>query len=190
MINLTSSDSDDNSVETKIRKVDAQKPSIETNTNKPIELSKVQSPRSDDSSWTTSPIPFNEQLPPKGVQNLVQKVKSDDSTWDDDSRPLSTDVSKRQTTGVDNLTKIMDTIMQSTKKQASPKVIGKLVVSSMGGDQTDSVFSEIDKKEWSVTSTHTNELKTIQQLPYSSFRLHDTGSKRSSSSSFHDVSTS
>ncbi len=170
-------------METKIRKFDVPKPSNETDVNKVIGLSKTQSPISDDSSWTTSPVPFNEQLPTQGIQNLVHRIKSDDSTWDDDSRPLSTDVSKRQTTGVENLTKIMDTIMQSNKKQASPKVIGKLVVSSMV-DQIDSLLSEIDKNE----STNNNELKTKQHLPHSSLLIHDTNSKRSSSSSFHDVS--
>jgi hypothetical protein len=141
VINLSSSDTDDNSVDTKIRKVDIQKPTNDTGVNKAIGLSKAQSPTSDESSWTTSPVPFNEELPTKGIQNLVKKIKSDDSTWDDDSRPLSVDLSKGQETGVENLIKIMDTIMHSNKKQTSPKVIGKLVVSSMV-DRTDSILSE------------------------------------------------
>jgi len=155
--NLTSSDSDNNSVETEIRRLDLQKPSNEKglenlvnkqigNSYKVIGLSKVQSPLSEDSSWTTSPVPpFNKESTTKGIQNLVQQPKSDESTWDD-SRPLSADLkvinsSKVSTTGIENLIRIMDTIIQSTKKQTSSKVVGKLLVSSMV-DRTDSIVSE------------------------------------------------
>ena len=191
VIHLTSSDSDDaDSVETEIRKLDIQKPSNGTSANKVIGISKVQSPISDESSWTTSPVPFHEQLPPQGVQNLVHRIKSDESTWDDDSRPLATDVSKTQTTtGVNNLTKIMDTMMQSNKTQAALNIPGKLKVSSMT-NQTDSVFSDIDRKESSVISRHNSELKPNEQVLHSSVYTSDANSKRSSSSSFHDVSLS
>jgi hypothetical protein len=152
--NLTSSDSDDNSVETKIRKLDIQKPSneiiVENLVNKQITNNyKVIGLSSEDSSWTTSPVPIDKELPTKGIHSLVQQKKTDESTWDD-SRPLSADLksskkskdlSKKETPGVENLIKIMDTIIHSNKKSTSPKVIGRLIVSSLG-DRTDSMLSE------------------------------------------------
>jgi len=153
--NLTSSDSDDNSVETKIRKLDIQKPSneiiVENLVNKQITNNyKVIGLSSEDSSWTTtSPVPIDKELPTKGIHNLVQQKKTDESTWDD-SRPLSVDLksskkskdlSKKETPGVENLIKIMDKIIHSNKKSTSPKVIGRLIVSSLG-DRTDSMLSE------------------------------------------------
>lgn len=171
--NLTSSDTDDNSVDTKIRKVDIKKPANGTTTvqnlvNKPtgngykvIGLSEAQSPADDDSTWTTTPVPFNEQVPNKGIQNLVHKPKTDDSTWDD-SRPASTDKKQQKDSDddddlssilrsieapktkqptVENLVKTMDTIMHTNKKQPSPKVHGKFVVSSMV-QRTESTTSE------------------------------------------------
>jgi hypothetical protein len=157
---LTSSDTDNNSVETEIRKLDIQKPSIENLVNKQISngykvigLPEAQSPLSDDSSWTTSLVPFNKESTTKGTQNLVLKPKIDESTWDD-SRPLSADLKVRKnsddlssllrstdSSGVENLIKIVDTIIHSNKKQTSPKVIGKLLVSSMV-DRTDSALSQ------------------------------------------------
>lgn len=136
----TSSISDDDSIETEIRKLDVQKPTagsaIEKLVNKQIGtgykvigLSDVQSPVNEDSSWTTSPVPDNKESNTKGIHHLVQKQNIDESTWDD-SRPLSADLKKSNnssvlsnliqrvdTTGVENLTKIMDTIINSNKKQ-------------------------------------------------------------------------
>ncbi len=85
-----------------------------SNGYKVIGLTNVHSPLSDDSSWTTSPVPFNEELPSKGVHNLVQKPKTDESTWDD-SRPLSADL--KQSKGVENLIKVTNTITDTNKKQ-------------------------------------------------------------------------
>ena len=133
---LPESDSDMNSFETEIRRLDVKKPStVENPVNKNIGsgykvigISEVQSPLSEDSSWTTS-VPINKQPTSKGVANLIQKPKTDASTWDD-SRPLSADLKKSNnssglsnliqrvdTTGVENLTKIMDTIINSKKTQ-------------------------------------------------------------------------
>ncbi len=98
----TSSISDDDSIETEIRKLDVQKPTagsaIEKLVNKQIGtgykvigLSDVQSPVNEDSSWTTSPVPDNKESNTKGIHHLVQKQNIDESTWDD-SRPLSSDL--------------------------------------------------------------------------------------------------
>lgn len=208
--NLTSSsDTDDNSVETEIRKLDIKKPTNETtvdnlvnkqisNGYKVIGLTNVHSPLSDDSSWTTSPVPFNEELPSKGVHNLVQKPKTDESTWDD-SRPLSADLktskysndlSKEKTTGVENLYKIIETIQHSDNKQTSSKVIGKLIVSSMA-DRTDSALSgntlhdddedswKKKTEEWSVTTGNEKRQLPRTTLPYNI--------NTSTKSSFKDV---
>jgi hypothetical protein len=125
---LTESDSENDSVETEIRRLDTKKPTAVANTvnkntgtgYKVVGLSKVQSPLSDDSSWTTTPVPFNKETTKK-----VEKPKTDESTWDD-SRPLSADIKKsvlsnssprKDKAGVENLTSIIDTIMHSDKKQ-------------------------------------------------------------------------
>lgn len=174
--NLTSSESDVDSVETEIRRLDTKKPTNQTtieslvnkqigNGYKVIGLAQVNSPISEDSSWTTSPVPFNEPLETKGIQSLVQKPKSDESTWDD-SRPLSVDLktaddlSKEQKPKVENLTKIIETIMLTNKNQPSSKVVGKLMTSSMI-DRTESALSENSfHEEWSVQDS-----KSQRQLP-------------------------
>jgi hypothetical protein len=139
----TSSISDDDSIETEIRKLDVQKPTagsaIEKLVNKQIGtgykvigLSDVQSPVNEDSSWTTSPVPDNKESNTKGIHHLVQKQNIDESTWDD-SRPLSSDLKQikpstnlivRQAnhpegrpTGIENLTKMMETMMHPHKNQ-------------------------------------------------------------------------
>ncbi|CAF1186000.1 unnamed protein product [Adineta ricciae] len=164
------SDSEEDSVETEIRKLDLQKPSangstVQTLVNKSIGNgykvigpSEVHSALSDDSSWTPSPAPITKEPTTKGVASLVQKI--DDSTWDD-SRPLSVepieksvgksitnlvsnkpDLSEPKSTGVENLTKMMASIMHPIKlPSTSPQVIGKLIVSPMVG-RTDSALSE------------------------------------------------
>jgi hypothetical protein len=161
-------DSDDDSPETEIRKLDTHKPVVGStvqalvnkqvgNGYKVVGVNEVQSPVSDESSWTTS-APVHKEPINRGVQNLIQKPdesswttsallhkeptnrgvqnliqKPDDSTWDD-SRPLSVDLNDKQTlksvsnlvvhqpalpqagtTGVENLTKMMASIMQRPK---------------------------------------------------------------------------
>lgn len=204
IINVSSSDTDDdNSVDTEIRKLDLDKslPSkgIENLVNKSVGggykvvgISEVQSPVSEDSSWSTSLVPFNQSAPAKPAQTIVQ---ADDSTWDDDSRPLSTHLSPRVTTattatGVENLMKIINDVKQSHQKRPSETVIGKLVVSSMT-DRTDSISSGIDQhpptidkkksEEWSTSTTNEKKPKTfIQPIVRES---------PSSSSTFPDVRT-
>ncbi|CAF1411512.1 unnamed protein product [Adineta steineri] len=161
----------------------------------------------DESSWTTSHAPANKETAvatttTKGVQNLVRHI--DESTWDD-SRPLSPDAKQvkssntvsnliiypqklpeTRTTGTENLTKMMSTIMNShTKQTTQPKLVGKLIVSSMV-ERTDSNLSENTShltdneddnepswqkksEEWSVTAPNGQDFKTLQNLPRSTF---------------------
>ncbi|CAF1486410.1 unnamed protein product, partial [Adineta steineri] len=157
----------------------------------------------DESSWTTSHAPANkETTTTKGIQNLVRHI--DESTWDD-SRPLSPDTKQvkssntvsnliiypqklpeTRTTGTENLTKMMSTIMNSNTKQTTqPKLVGKLIVSSMV-ERTDSNLSENTShltdneddnepswqkksEEWSVTAPNGQDFKTLQNLPRSTF---------------------
>ncbi|CAF1517476.1 unnamed protein product [Adineta ricciae] len=164
------SDSEEDSVETEIRKLDLQKASANGSTvqalvnksigngYKVIGVSEVHSALSDDSSWTPSPAPLTKEPATKGVASLVQKV--DDSTWDD-SRPLSVEpieksvgksisslvsnkpnLSEPKSSGVENLTKMMASIMHPIRlPSTSPQVIGKLIVSPLVG-RTDSALSE------------------------------------------------
>lgn len=137
------SDSEEDSVETEIRKLDLQKVSASGSTvqklvnksigngYKVIGVSEAHSALSDDSSWTPSPAPNTKEPTTKGIASLVQKV--DDSTWDD-SRPLSVEPNERsigksisslvsnkpnlsepKSTGVENLTKMMASIMHPIK---------------------------------------------------------------------------
>lgn len=189
IIGVSSSDTDDDdSFDTEIRRLDLDKPSsskgIENLVNKAIGggykvvgVSEVQSPVSEDSSWSTSLVPFNQPAPAKPVETVVQ---ADDSTWDDDSRPLTDNrSSKPSTTGVENLTKIMNGVIQSQPKPPVNTTISKLVVSSMA-DRTDSELtprhSGNERKksdEWSMSTTTTEKkLKTPQLITrdsYSSF---------------------
>lgn len=125
----SSSDSENNSVSTEIRKIDTSNKKPTTNTYQVIGINEVQSPRSEDSSWTTSPVPFAQPLPPT-------TTKDDDSTWNDSK-------------GVDKLVKMIDTIIDSdTKKPTQPKVVGKLVVSTMKEHSNDSSErTTTDKRE-------------------------------------------
>ena len=177
IVNVSSSDTDDDddndSVDTLIRKLDLDKPStskgVESLVNKQIGngykvvgVAEVQSPASEDSSWSTALVPFNQTLPAKVVENVVE---ADDSTWDDDSRPVSVTWSPRPTTGVENLMKIMDDIKQSQQKRTSGTVISKLVVSSIV-NPTDSISSEIDQHhsvsdKWSTSTTNEKKPKTV-----------------------------
>ncbi|UJR09774.1 hypothetical protein I4U23_014001 [Adineta vaga] len=228
-------DDDEDSVETEIRKLDAQKTSTASTTQalvnthigsgyKVIGLTEAHSVLSDDSSWTPSPALGNKEPTTKGVRNLVQKA--DDSTWDD-SRPLSIEPKEKSTvksisslvtnqpnlpeaksTGVENLTKMMTSIIHPIKlPSTSPKMIGKLIVSPMV-ERTDSVLSEntlheVDNddddydyerswnkkkksEEWSVTAPIGQDFKTLQQLarptlPGDKTSLHDSISSIKSS---------
>jgi hypothetical protein len=140
---LSASESDNDSFETEIRKLDAPKPSpIQTLVNKQIGSgyhvigpSEAQSPLSEDSSWTSS-LPVNKQsTASKGITTLVQQqpLHSNESTWDD-SRPLSADLKQNSnglsslvqasmrpvevpTTGIENLSKIIETIKHSNESR-------------------------------------------------------------------------
>ena len=192
IIGVSSSDTDDdNSVDTEIRRLDLDKPSpskgIENLVNKSmgsgykvVGVAEIQSPVSEDSSWSTSLVPFNQPVPAKPVEPVIQ---ADDSTWDDDSRPLTDNrSSKPATKGVDNLMKIMNGVIQSQPKPPTNTVIGKLV------DRPDSITSELTPRhsgnerkksdEWSMSTTTEKKLKTPQLLT------------RDSHSSFAEVSES
>ena len=65
----------------------------------PTPIATVQSPVSEDSSWTTSSVTGNQQPTAKEISSLVQQQplltkKPSEPTWDDDSRPLSADLKR------------------------------------------------------------------------------------------------
>ncbi|CAF1132383.1 unnamed protein product [Rotaria sordida] len=129
---LNESDSDNNSVDTEIRNFNITKPSNEPTIQKLVNTkigdgykvigpTKIQSPVSEDSSWTTTSAKINKEpiiqtttTNTKGIVNLVQQMKTDESTWDD-SQTLShnlkqsKDLSQIQTKGVENLIKQIKT---------------------------------------------------------------------------------
>jgi hypothetical protein len=96
---------DDDSIEAAIQNLNTQKVNsgIQSLVNKQIgEGYKVtpsaQSPRSEESSWTTSSVTANKESVTKGVSSLIHQQpllskKSSVSTWDD-SRPLSADLQR------------------------------------------------------------------------------------------------
>ena len=107
------SESDEDSIEAAVQQLNSQKAAsgIQNLVNQqignaykvsqPPTFQLIQSPQSEDSSWTTSSTGLNKQPTNKGVAALVQQPplltkKSNETTWDD-SRPLSADLKRTST---------------------------------------------------------------------------------------------
>ncbi|CAF3426834.1 unnamed protein product [Rotaria socialis] len=106
------SESDEDSIEATVRRLNAQKASlgIQNLVNQSItpihktpqpQISIVQSPVSEDYLWSTSSKTSNKEQQPKGIDALAHNQpllnkKSNEPTWDD-SRPLSADFERKPT---------------------------------------------------------------------------------------------
>ena len=141
---LTDSESDNSSVETEIRKDELKSSNESTvqklineqigNRYKVIRPSEIPSPINEESSWTSSSVKKYQPSTTKTIENLVLRPQVDDSTWSD-SRSLKNDIkhsinshhsssltqsrnsSHVQSKGIDNLAKIMDTVIHSKQHQ-------------------------------------------------------------------------